>query len=210
MHVLANIAFVNDCKRVSRLVSRQKSGEPRRGALFVFWSPLRGAGFTGDFDIFETGLMRGAAAAVHDVDHSSAHLLQRLWRHIERSFGAHLVGGDDLVIERLHLLNEPCLIECSAVRDDAHGLRHLQRSNLSVALADRHICDVAIEDFATVRRFHVFIIWDAAFYFAAQRNAAFGAEAQLQRPINDRRRAGLYAGLIKPRIARFRERLHEV
>ena len=61
-----------------------------------------------------------------------------------------------------------------------------------------------------MRRFHVFIIWDAAFYFAAQRNAAFGAEAQLQRPINDRRRTGLYAGLIKPCVARFRERLHEV
>ena len=208
--MLADIAFVNNCERVSRLVSRQKSSEPRRGALFVFWSPLRGARFTGDFDIFEAGLMRGAAAAIHNVDHSRAHLLQRLWRYIERSFRAHLVGGHDLVIERLHLLNEPCLIECSAVGDDAHGLRHLQRSNLNVALADRHVCDVAIEDFATVRRFHVFIIGNAAFYFAAQRNAAFGAEAQLQRPIDDRRRTGLYAGLIKPCVARFRERLHEI
>ena len=70
--------------------------------------------------------MRGAAAAIHDVDHSRAHLLQRLWRHIERSFGAHLVGGDDLVIESLHLLNQSCLIERSAVGDDAHRLRHLQ------------------------------------------------------------------------------------
>ena len=61
-----------------------------------------------------------------------------------------------------------------------------------------------------MRGFHVFIIRDAAFYFAAQRNAAFSAEAQLQRPINDRRRTGLYAGLIKPCVARFRERLHEV
>src|SRR5215467_15884915 len=102
VHGLANITFVNDCKRISRLISRQKSGEPRRGALFVFWSPLRGAGFTGDFDIFETGLMRGAAAAVHNIDHSSTHFFQRLWRDIERSLSAHLIGGDDLVIERLH------------------------------------------------------------------------------------------------------------
>ena len=61
-----------------------------------------------------------------------------------------------------------------------------------------------------MRRFHVFIVWNAAFDFAAQRNAAFGAEAQFQRPINDRRRTGLYAGLVKPCVTRFRERLHEV
>ena len=118
MHFAADIAFVNSRERVSRLIGRQKSGEPRRCALFVFWSPLRGAGFAGDFDIFETGLMRGAAAAIHHVDHSGAHLLQRLWRQIERSFGAHLIGGDDLVIECLHLLHEPCLIKRSAVGDD--------------------------------------------------------------------------------------------
>src|SRR5262249_24542802 len=75
VHRLANVAFVNDCKRISRLVSWQKSGEPRRGALFVFWSPLCGAGFTGDFDIFETGLMRSATAAIHNIDHPSAHFL---------------------------------------------------------------------------------------------------------------------------------------
>src|SRR6478672_1263313 len=96
VHGLANIAFVNDRKRISRLVSRQESSEPRRGALFVFWSPLRGARFTGDFDIFEARLMRGAAAAIHNIDHSRALLLLRLCRYIERSFGAHLVGGDDL------------------------------------------------------------------------------------------------------------------
>ena len=44
-----------------------------------------------------------------------------------------MIGGNDLVVERLHLLNEPCLIERSAVGDDAHGLRHLQRSNLNIA-----------------------------------------------------------------------------
>ena len=58
-----------------------------------------------------------------------------------------------------------------------------------------------------MRRFHVFIVWHAAFYFAAQRDAAFRAEAQLQRPIDDRRRTGLDADLIKPRVARFRQRL---
>src|SRR4029077_18684909 len=142
----ADVAFINSRERVSRLVSRQKSGEPRRGALFVFWSPLRRAGFTGDFDILEAGLVRGATTAIHDVDHSGAHLLQCLWRHVERPFGTHLIGGNYWVIERLHWLNEPCLIERSAVGDDAHGLRHLQRSNLNIALADRHVCDVAVKD----------------------------------------------------------------
>ena len=75
MNFAADLALVNSRERVSRLIGRQKSGEPRRGALFVFWSPLRSAGFTGDFDIFETGLMRSAATAIHDVDHSGAHLL---------------------------------------------------------------------------------------------------------------------------------------
>ena len=69
--------------------------------------------------------MRGAACAIDDVDHSGAHLLQRLRREVERSFGAHLICGHDLVIEGLDLLNQPCLIERSAVRDNAHGLRHL-------------------------------------------------------------------------------------
>src|SRR5215216_2039039 len=139
--------------------------------------------------------MGGAAAAIHDINHSCAYLLQRLWRYIECSFRTHLVCGDDLVVESLHLLNQPSLVEGSAVCDDAHRLRHLQWSSLDVALADRHVCDVAIENLATMRRFHVFIIWNPAFDFAPQRNAAFGAEAQLQRPINDRRRTGLYAGL---------------
>src|SRR5262245_62531955 len=117
VHVLADISFVNDCKRVSRLIGRQKSGEPRCCALFVLWSPLRGAGFAGDFDIFETGLMGSAAAAIYDIDHSNAHLLQRFWRDVNSSFGAYLIGGHDLVIESLHLLNQSCLIKRSAVGD---------------------------------------------------------------------------------------------
>src|SRR5262249_39056216 len=101
----ADVAFVNSRKRVSRLIGWQKSGEPRCCALFVFWSPLRGAGFTGDFYVIEAGLMGSPAGTIHDVDHSCAHLLQRLWREVERSFGAHLVGGHDLVVEGLNLLN---------------------------------------------------------------------------------------------------------
>ena len=132
------------------------------------------------------------------------------WREVDVSFGAHLIRGDDLIIESLHLLNQSCLIECSAVGDDAHCLRHLQRRHLNVPLADRHVCDVAIENFATVSRLHVFVIRNAAFRFAAQRDTAFRAEAELQRPINDWRRAGLYAGLIKPCVTRFSEGLHEI
>src|SRR5947208_8405657 len=166
----------------------------------MFWSPLRSAGFTGDFDIFESGLMRGAATAIHYVDHSDAYLVERLWRKVEVSLRTHLVGGDDLVIESLHLLNQSCLIEGSAISDNAHGLRHLQGSNLNVALADRHVCDIAVEDFATVRGLHVFVVWNAALCFAAQWNAALSAKSKFQRPITDRRRTGLDAGLIKPSV----------
>ena len=137
-------------------------------------------------------------------------MLERLWREVDVSFRTHLVGSDDLVIESLHLLNQSRLIEGSAISDNAHRLRHLQGSNLNVALADRHVCDIAVEDFATVRGLHVFVVWNAALCFAAQWNAALCAEAQFQRPIDDGRRAGLYAGLIKPCIARFGECLHEI
>ncbi len=78
MDFAPDVALVNSRKRISRLVGRQKSGEPCRGALFVFWSPLRGAGFPGNFDIIEAGLMRRAACAINDVNHSGAQLVQRL------------------------------------------------------------------------------------------------------------------------------------
>ena len=121
-----------------------------------------------------------------------------------------LVGGDNLVIEGLHLLNQSCLIERSAVGDDAHGLRHLQRRDLDVALTDRHVRDIAVENFAAVRGLHVFVVRDPAFSLAAQRNAAFGAKAELQSPIDDRPRAGLDPNLIKPCVAGFCERLDEI
>src|SRR5437773_10920423 len=84
----ADVAFVNSRERVSGLVGRQKSREPGCRALFVLGSPLRGAGFPSDFDIVEAGLMRGSACAVNDVDHSCAHLIQRLRRKVEGSLRA--------------------------------------------------------------------------------------------------------------------------
>ena len=144
MNSAANIAFVNSRERISRLVGRQKSGEPRRRAFLVFWSPLRGTGFTSDFDIIEAGLMRGAAGSINNIDHSGAHLVHRLGREAQCSFRAHLVRTHDLVIKCLHLLNQSCLIERSSIGDDAHGLSHLQWSDLRVSLADRHVCDIAV------------------------------------------------------------------
>ena len=82
MDLATDVSLVNRRKRVFRLIGGQKSGEPRCGAFFVFGSPLRGAGFAGDFNIIEARLMRGAARTIHDVGHSSAHLVQRAGRKI--------------------------------------------------------------------------------------------------------------------------------
>jgi hypothetical protein len=82
-----------------------------------------------------------------------------------------------LVIECLHLLNQPRLIQCAAICYDAHRLGHLQRRDLRVSLADGHVCDIAVKQFAAVRCLHVFIVWNAALRFAAQRDAALRAEA---------------------------------
>ena len=86
----------------------------------------------------------------------------------------------------------------------------MQRRDLHVALADGQIRDVAVEQFAAVRRFHVFVVRHATFRFAAQRNPAFRTEAESQCPVDDRLRAGLDSNLIKPGIARLRECLHEI
>src|SRR5437773_3974236 len=157
----ADVALVNSRERVSGLVSRQKSGEPGCRALFVLGSPLRGAGFPGDFNIVEAGLMRGAACAIDDINHPRAHLIERLRRKVESSFRAYLIRRHDLVIKGLHLLNEPGLIERSAVGDDAHGLRHLQRSDLDVALANRHVCDVRSEERRVGKEWRCVRAWGA-------------------------------------------------
>src|ERR1051325_56729 len=94
-----DISFVDGGKRVLRLVGGQKSGEPCCGALFVFWAPLRSTGFTGDFDIVETGLMRCAACSIDNIDHSLSHFFQCLWREFESPFGSYLIGCHDLAIE---------------------------------------------------------------------------------------------------------------
>ena len=78
MDLAADVAFVNGGKGVPRLVGREEPGKPCRRALFIFWSPLRSAGFTGDFNVIEAGLMGGAACAIHNVDHSRVQLVQRL------------------------------------------------------------------------------------------------------------------------------------
>ena len=78
MDFAADVAFVNSRKRISRLVGWQKSREPGCGAFFVFWSPLRGAGFTCDFNIIKAGLVRGATSTIHNINHSGAQLVEGL------------------------------------------------------------------------------------------------------------------------------------
>ena len=78
MDFAADVAFVNSCEGVPRLVGWQEPGKPCRRALFIFRSPLRSTGFTGDLRIIEAGLVRGAARAIHNVDHSRVQFVQRL------------------------------------------------------------------------------------------------------------------------------------
>src|SRR5216117_4319673 len=76
MDFAADVAFVNSRKRISCLVGWQESREPGCGALFVFWSPLRGAGFACDFNIIKTCLMRSAARTIYDVNQAGVQLVQ--------------------------------------------------------------------------------------------------------------------------------------
>ena len=154
--------------------------------------------------------MACATSAVDGVDHSSAQFIQGPRRKLECLLGPHLVGRDNLVVERLHLLHETRLIKCAAICHDRHGLRHLQRRDLRVPLPDRQVCDVSVEQTPAVRRLHVLIIRHASFRLAAQRDAAFRSKAQLDRPIDDRFCASLDSHLIKPRVTRFRQRLNKI
>src|SRR5207249_4030175 len=131
-------------------------------------------------------------------------------RNIERTFFTQLVSSHDFVIDRLDLTDEPRLIKSAAVGDNRHRLRHLQRCRLRVPLTDRQICNVAVEQFPAVSCFHVFVVRDASFRFAAQRDPALRAETELERPLDDRLRAGLNADLIKPRVARLSKRLDKI
>ena len=60
-----------------------------------------------------------------------------------------------------------------------------------------------LSNLSAVRRLHVLVVRHTAFYFAAQRNAALGAETEPLRPVDDRLRARLDSDLIKPGVARF-------
>src|SRR5262249_28663183 len=50
----------------------------------------------------------------------------------------------------------------------------------------------------------------AAFRFGAQWNSGFGAETELERPVDDRLCAGLYSNLIKPGVARLGQGLDKI
>ena len=210
MNFAANLAFINGRKRIPRFFRGQKSGEPCRRAFFVFRAPLRSPGFSGNFDAIKLRFVSGAVRSVDHFNHSRANFLHRFRGNTERAFFAQLIRRDNFVIERLDLTDEARLIKSAAVRDDGHGLRHLQRRDLDVALTDRQVCDVAVEQFAAVSRFHVFIVRDASFRFAPQRNSALCAKTEFERPIDNRRGADLNADLIKPGVARFCQRLDKI
>ena len=78
MDFAANVTLVDSCEGIPWLVGWQEPGKPCRCALFVFWPPLRRTRLTGDLRVIEAGLVRGAARAVHNVDHSRVQFVQRL------------------------------------------------------------------------------------------------------------------------------------
>src|SRR5438046_4534762 len=106
--------------------------------------------------------MRSAARTIYDVNQAGVQLVQSPGREIERPLGAHLVRGDKLVIKCLHLLDETRLIKRAAVCNNPDCLRHLQGSDLDVALADRQIRDVAIEQSAAEAGLQVLIVRNTA------------------------------------------------
>ena len=68
MDFAADFALIKRCERKLRLVGRKKSGEPCGRALLVLRSPLRRSGFSGDFNIVQTGFVSGAARPVDNLD----------------------------------------------------------------------------------------------------------------------------------------------
>ena len=114
----SHITLVKRGEGILRIVRRQITGKPRRRALLVLRSPLRGAGFARDFDIVQARRVRSSRRPIDRVDHSRAQLRHGRRGNIERAFFAHVVGADDLAVDRLHLLDETGLIKCAAVRHD--------------------------------------------------------------------------------------------
>ena len=113
-------------------------------------------------------------------------------------------------IDALHLLDKARLVKNAAVSHDGHGLRHLQRRDLHVALADGKVREIAIEHLAAELLLHEFVVGNAALGFRGERDAGARAKTQLERPIAHLAAAGLDADLVKPRVARLRERIGEV
>src|ERR1700726_2048218 len=59
-------------------------------------------------------------------------------------------------------------------------------------------------------RLHIIVVRDPTFDFATQGNSALRAKTELQRPLDNRFRAGFDSDLIKPGVARFGESLDEI
>ena len=61
-----------------------------------------------------------------------------------------------------------------------------------------------------MRHLHVLIVRNASFDLAANRDSAFRAKPELECPIDNRLRTRSDADLVKPGVARFRQRLDKV
>ena len=192
------------------MVGRGVTGEPCGVAALAHGSPLRGAGFAGHFHSANGGgSAPGAGAVTGDHDETFVHRLEVGLVDVQLRPDAVGVGGDDFVVEALHLLDQAGLVEAALGRNHAHGRGHLQRSDEDVSLPDAHVGDVALQDVAVVDAQHVFVGRNVARRLGTERDPGALAESQGIGPIDDRCGADFQPDLVEPGVARLGERLGE-
>ena len=206
----SGVGFIDGGEGVFGIADGEVSGEPGGGSLFVFWTPLCGAGLGGDFDAFDLAAMSGAAAAFGDRDEGFLDGFEDFGIDGELVAEAVRVGGDDFVVEGLDLLDKAGLVEVAAGGEDGHGLGHLERSDENVALADAHVGDVALEDFSFVDAEHVVVVGHVAGGFGFDGEACAASEAEEAGPLDDGLAAGFEADLVEVGIAGLGHGLLEV
>ena len=192
------------------MVCRGVTGEPCGVAALAYGTPLRGAGFAGHFyPANGGGSAPGAGAVTGDHDETLVHRLEVGLVDVQLRPDAVGVGGDDFVVEALHLLDQAGLVEAALGRNHAHGRGHLQRSDEDVSLPDAHVGDVALQDVAVVDAQHVVVGRNVARRLGTERDPGALAESQGIGPIDDRGGADFQTDLVEPGVARLGERLGE-
>ena len=106
--LVAGVAFDQRGEGVLRLVRRREPHEPPRRArqvlVVVACAPLRGAGLAAHVDVGHTRLRR--RAVIHDHLHAFTQGSVHVGAETHVAADAHVEGGDDLIIERLDLLDQ--------------------------------------------------------------------------------------------------------